>query len=152
MIRNFKKKFGGPNEVKFIIGDYDSGSYNMKNKEPAINKRFRRIFKNNGYKTYLVNEYKTSATCNGCHDDGLEKFRKRVSKNPKYLNKCKKKNKEPKAKYVNGLLRCMNVKECELVHNRDKNAVQNMIYIVNTIIETGERPDIFKRKANESPS
>ena len=152
MIRNFKNKFGGPNKVKFIIGDYDSGSYNMKSKEPAINKRFRRIFKNNGYKVYLVNEYKTSVTCNNCHDDKLETFRQRISKNPRYLNKCKKENKAPKAKSVNGLLRCTNVKECKLVHNRDKNAVQNMIHIVNAIIETGERPVIFKRKATESPS
>jgi hypothetical protein len=39
------------------IGDKDE---NMKGNEPTINKRFRRIFKNAGYKTYLINEFRTS--------------------------------------------------------------------------------------------
>lgn len=46
---------------------------------------------------------------------------------------------------IHGLLRCNNLK-CNVVHNRDKNAVKNMIYIVKNLFETGERPSIFSRK------
>jgi hypothetical protein len=138
MIKNFKNKYGS--ETIVIIGDYDKGQYNMKGKEPAICKRFRRIFKNNGYKVYLINEYKTSITCNGCKEDNLEPFIKRISKNPNSQS-----NKENKEVMVHGLLRCPN-DNCKIIHNRDKNAVQNMINIVNTIVKTGSRPEIFCRK------
>jgi len=47
---------------------------------------------------------------------------------------------------VNGLLSHKEDKlECEIIHNRDKNAVQNMLYIVKHIFETGKRPDVFSR-------
>ena len=42
------------------MGDYDSGGYHMKGNEPVICKKFRRIFRNAGYQTYLVNEFRTS--------------------------------------------------------------------------------------------
>jgi len=51
-----------------VVGDYD-----MKGKEPTICKKFRRIFRNTGYKTYLVNEFRTSKLYNCC-DEEIEKF------------------------------------------------------------------------------
>lgn len=45
----------------------------MKGKEPVILKKIRRIFKNTGYKTYLVNEFRTSKLCNHCHEE-IETF------------------------------------------------------------------------------
>ena len=51
-------------------------------KEPFICKKIRRIFQNAGYKTFLVNEFRTSKLCNCCHND-LE----RPSQKPKYKNK-----------------------------------------------------------------
>jgi hypothetical protein len=56
MINNFKKKFGNPEDTIFIIGDYDKGDYHRKGKEPTILKKFRNIFKNAKYNTYLINE------------------------------------------------------------------------------------------------
>ena len=45
-----------------------------------------------------------------------------------------------------GLLRCQSIKpKCEIIHNRDRNAVQNMLDIVESIITTGKRPSIFTR-------
>lgn len=103
----------------------------MKGKEPIICKKFRRIFKNAGYKTYLINEFRTSKLCNKCHNE-LEMFLEKPYKNGKKL--------------CHGLLRCQSIKpQCETIHNRDKNAVQNMLNIVNSIIKTGKRPDIFCR-------
>lgn len=47
---------------------------------------------------------------------------------------------------MNGLLCHTDIKpECEIIHNRDKNAVQNMLYIVETLKKTGKRPEKFSR-------
>ena len=56
--------------------DYDKGSYNMKGIEPVIYKKFRRIFNYAGYKTYLVNEFRTSKLFNYYHNI-LEYFKER---------------------------------------------------------------------------
>jgi len=136
MIKNFENKFGNPINTIFVIGDWDKGDYNMKGKEPTICKKFRRIFKNAGYRTYLINEYKTSKLCNCCNEE-LEKFLEKPSKKPKNKGKLE---------LCNGLLRCQTVKhKSEVFHNRDKNAVQNMLNIVKSIINTGKRPEIFCR-------
>jgi hypothetical protein len=68
----------------------------MKGVEPVICKKFRRIFKIAGYKTFLVNEYKTSMLCNCCHNE-LETFKKRLSKKPK---------RKGETEICHGLLRC----------------------------------------------
>ena len=135
LINNFQKKFGPPDKTVFIIGDYDKGNHHMKGVEPVICKRFRKIFKNAGYQTFLVNEFKTSKICNDCHGE-LEKFKMNRSKNP---------NKMGQQKLCHGLLRCQSVTQCKVIHNRDKNAVQNMLDIVESIFEHGKRPNIFCR-------
>ncbi|ATZ80118.1 hypothetical protein BMW23_0056 [Bodo saltans virus] len=138
LIKNFIKVFGNPKDVIFIMGDYDKGSYNMKRKEPVICKKFRRIFKNAGFMTFLINEFRTSMLCNGCKGE-LEKFMKRLSHKPKMY-------KEGKEELVHGLLRCQSIKhECEIYHNRDKNSVQNMLNIVEYIFKHGIRPKEFSR-------
>ena len=141
MIKNFSNKFGEPDTTIFVMGDYDKGDYHMKGKEPVICKKFRRIFRNAGYKTFLVNEFRTSKLCNECHEE-LEKFLERLCRKPKQF-------KEGKTELCNGLLRCQSVKhKCEIIHNRDKNAVQNMLNIVKSVYETGKRPEIFSRTDN----
>ena len=46
----------------------------------------------------------------------------------------------------NGLLSHQEDKQkCEIIHNRDNNAVQNMLNIVKSIFTIGRRPDIFTR-------
>ena len=35
---------------------------------------------------------------------------------------------------------------CTIIHNRDKNAIQNMLYIVEHIKKTGLRPEAYTRK------
>ena len=141
MVKNFQNKYGNPDKTIFVMGDYDKGDYHMKGKEPVICKKFRRIFKNAGYKTFLVNEFRTSKLCNCCHND-LENFLERPSQKPKY-------KKENKTEICHGLLRCQSVKhKCEIIHNRDKNAVQNMLNIVSSIFNAGKRPDAFCRAVN----
>jgi hypothetical protein len=69
----------------------------MKGLEPSICKKFRRIFKNAGYKVFLINEFRTSKFCNCFHQD-LDKFLTIAS------NKLKDKIKNKKTS-VNGLLK-----------------------------------------------
>ena len=105
----------------------------MKGKEPVICKKFRRIFRNVGYKT--------SKLCNWCHND-LEYFLERPSQKTKY-------KKENETEICHGLLQCQSVKhKCEIIHNRDKNAVQNMLNIVSSVFNTGKWPDVFCRTVN----
>ena len=151
MIENFKNKFGTPDKVIIVFGDRDKGSHNMKGLEPAICKKFRRLFKNVGYEVFLINEFNTSKLCNCCHQE-LDKFLIRASCKPK----DKKKNKKT---LVNGLLKhtvsnlegeLNPIPLCTIIHNRDKNAVQNMLYIVEHIIKTGLRPEAYTRKELET--
>ena len=136
MIKNFENKYGKANKTILVIGDYDKGDNNMKGKEPTICKKFRRIFRNAGYKTYLVNEFRTSKLCNCCNEE-IEKFLEKPSKKPK---------RKGEIDLCHGILRCQSVKHnCEIYHNRDKNAVQNMLKIVKYIFNTGKRPEVFCR-------
>ena len=151
LINNFSNKYGKPENTIFVLGDWDKGSYNMKGVEPIICKRIRRIFKNAGYETYLINEYCTSKLCNYCHEE-LDKFLIRKSQKPKDIKKNK-------SILVNGLLRHQDVNSneeqeqelvCGIYHNRDKNAVQNMISIVEELKKSGKRPLRFTRKIIEA--
>jgi uncharacterized alpha/beta hydrolase family protein len=85
MINNFKKKFGKPENTLVIVGDYDSKNH-MKGVEPIINRKIRKIFKNNKYETYLINEYNTSKLCHKCNHEN-ENFLYRESKKPKNKGK-----------------------------------------------------------------
>ena len=147
MIDNFKNKFGEPDKIIIAFGDHDKGQHNMKGLEPVICKKFRRIFKNAGFQVNLINEFNTSKMCSCCHCE-LDKFLIRESNKPR----DKKKNKKV---LVNGLLKhtvsnpegeLNDLQTCSMIHNRDKNAVQNMLYIVEQIKISGKRPDIFTRK------
>jgi hypothetical protein len=132
MLKNFSKKFGKPDKTVFVIGDYDKGSYNMKGCEPSICKKFRKIFKNYGYQTYLINEFRTSKISNCCSAE-LEKFLYKTTTSGKQF-------------LCHGLLRCTSITHnCQTIHNRDKNAVQNMLTIVESLFLTGKRPDEFSR-------
>lgn len=53
---------------------------------------------------------------------------------------------------VHGLLHHSGVKpSCEIIHNRDKNAIQNMLYIVEHIKKYKIIPIEFSRSSNSFP-
>jgi hypothetical protein len=60
------------------MSDYDKEDYHMKGKEPVISKKFRRIFRNACYKTFFVNEFRTSKLCNCCNEE-LERPRQKTN-------------------------------------------------------------------------
>jgi hypothetical protein len=81
MVKNFSNKYGKPDKSIFVMGNYDKGDYHMKGKEPVICNKFRKIFRNAGYKTFLVNEFRTSKLCNCCNGK-LEHFLERPNQKP----------------------------------------------------------------------
>ena len=140
MIKNFSNKFGKPDECIVVLGDYDKGEHNMKGKEPIINRRIRKIFRNNYYKVYMINEFRTSKLCNVC-ESNCSPFLKRESHKPKDIDK---KIKKGKLIEVWGLTLCEN-KKCSLIHNRDKNSVLNMYKITQSILNVKRRPEKYFR-------
>jgi hypothetical protein len=63
LINNFKKIFGKLKETIVIFGDWEQKQH-MKYKEPIKGKGngncMRMLFRQNNYKTYLVDEFRTS--------------------------------------------------------------------------------------------
>ena len=79
MLNRFDKKFGGPKRNIICIGDFEQKK-TLKYREPTKGKSFRKLFKNRGYKVYLVDEFRTS-----CRSfiDGSEMETFKMIPNPK---------------------------------------------------------------------
>jgi hypothetical protein len=74
----------------------------MKYKEPVKRKGIRRIFKDNGYKLYLVDEFRTSCMCSICKNE--------IGKCEKFITRKNPKPYKSGNILVHGALRC---KKCE---------------------------------------
>jgi len=131
MIKNFKKKMGNNKNTIVVIGDYSCKLKNIKGSLHAIAKQIIDIFRKSQYETYIIDEYNTSKVCNKCGSD-METFMRRMSPKPKQKDK---------EIIVHGLLRCTSVTQnCKAIHNRDTNAVLNMLKIVKQTKENLKRP------------
>ena len=143
--------------------------------EPIINRRIRKIFRNNGYEVYMINEFRTSMLCHRCESkcdnflkresNGLKPSRRNNdsgvshpvmqsiterSEKPEVFESHKPKDldkKTGKRKVIEvwGLTLCEN-KNCSLIHNRDKNSALNMYKIVESIYKGQGRPIKFRRE------
>ena len=96
---------------------------------------------NNDYEVYMINEFRTSKTCNVC-GSYCNTFMKRESKIPKHIDKITGKGQIIE---VWGLTLCEN-KNCSQIHNRDKNSALNMYKIVESIYKGQGRPKIYCRE------
>ena len=81
MINNFEKLYGKPDEVVICCGDWEQKQGMKYGKEPTKGRGIRKLFRQNGYKLYLVDEFRTSCKCSACNGGSCEKFITR--KNPK---------------------------------------------------------------------
>ena len=110
----------------------------MKYKEPIKGKGMRMLFKQNNYKTYLVDEFRTSCMCSICKTEigRCEKFQ--IRKNPKPYKSGN--------ILVHGLLTC---KKCSGVWNRDVNGATNIYKIAKNAINGLERPKYLCREKKE---
>ena len=104
----------------------------MKYKEPIKGKGIRKLFRENGYKVYLVDEYRTSCMCSKCCEGKCEKFITREDPKPYKKGNI----------IVHGALIC---KKCNAVWNRDVNGATNIFRIVKNIIDKKERPKYLCR-------
>ena len=137
MINEFKKFFGDEKKNIICIGDYDN--HNMKYKEPTKGKSFRKLFKNSGYKLFLVNEYNTSKT-SFLEGKLTEKFRKRGNPRPFKTD----------VHDVHGLLRFKsvhaNTPSTEILVNRDFNGAMNILKKAVCILNNINLPKNLTRK------
>ena len=131
MINRFEKLFGSPEETIVCFGDYEQKRH-MKFKEPIKGRGIRTLFRKKGYKTYLVDEFRTSCKCSKCEGGDCKKFL--VRENPKPYKK--------NLNLVHGLITC---KKCSNVWNRDCNGATNIYKIVKGYIRNKERPEYLCR-------
>jgi transposase len=137
MINNFKKIFGKPDEIVINIGDWEQKKQ-MKYKEATKGVGMRKLFRQNNYKVYLVDEFRTSCMCSICKEETgrCEKFQ--IRKNPKPYKSGN--------ILVHGALRCKN---CEAVWNRDVNSATNIYRIAKNAINGLERPKYLCREKKD---
>ena len=131
LIHQFKKIYGNEKETIICFGDYEQRKH-MKFKEPIKGKGMRTLFRKSGYKTYLVDEFRTSCKCSKCDGGSCEKFM--VRENPKPFRN--------NLSLVHGLLSCKN---CANVWNRDCNGAKNIYKIAYNSIHNIERPSYLCR-------
>jgi len=126
MILNFQKKFGTPETVIIAFGDWEQRQQ-MKYKEPTKGKGMRSLFRKYGYKTYLVDEFRSSCKCSQCNRGECKNFL--MVENPKpYRNN---------QQMCWGLLRC---KSCNGFWNRDCNGAKNIYKIAENSVKSIARP------------
>jgi len=137
MINNFKKIFGKPEETIVIFGDWEQKQH-MKYKEPIKGKGMRILFRQNNYKTFLVDEFRTSCMCSICKTElgRCEKFQIRKNPKPYKSNNI----------LVHGAIRCKN---CKAVWNRDVNGATNICRIAKNAINGIERPKYLCREKKD---
>lgn len=139
-MKNFKKKMGSNSKVDVVIGDYSINSSNMKGTESVISSQIVKLFQKYNYNTYVIDEYNTSKLCHCCNKV-LEPYKIRKSVKPKTKGTMM---------LVHGLLRHKSVtlqsktnQDCSKIHNRDKNAVSNMLKIVKHLLKHKIKPSNF---------
>ena len=137
LINNFKKIFGKPEDVIICLGDFEQKQH-MKYKEPIKGKGMRHLFRQNNYKTYLVDEFRTSCMCSICKEEvgRCEKFQIRENPKPYKSGNI----------LVHGLIKC---KTCLGVWNRDVNGATNIYRIAKNAINMIERPKYLCRVKKE---
>jgi hypothetical protein len=137
MINNFTKIFGKPEEVIITIGDWEQKKQ-MKYKEATKGIGMRKLFRQNNYKVYLVDEFRTSCMCSICKEKTgrCEKFQIRENPKPYKSGNI----------LCHGLLTC---KKCSGVWNRDVNSATNIYRIAKNAINGLERPKYLCREKKE---
>lgn len=150
--KNIKKKFG--KDCILILGNWSAA--HTKFHEPIKGKGLRNSLRKEGFKVYLLDEFKTSSICPSC-ENKLATFKECINPRPY------RRSTNPKVK-CHGLLRCLNqncLKKQALTEkdqknikyrlwNRDLAAVLNFRKIVFSLRSTSQKPAIFLRSQKDS--
>ena len=110
----------------------------MKYKEATKGIGMRKIFRQNNYKVYLVDEFRTSCMCSICKTEigRCEKFQIRENPKPYKSGNI----------LCHGLLKC---KTCCGVWNRDVNSATNIYRIAKNAINGLKRPKYLCREKKD---
>ena len=125
-----------------VIG-WGTGGTNQKGLKGSHmpNKTFRKFVERNSTMSLIdVDEYKTSQMCYGCHEK---------TENVYYWKEIDRKGERCRVKAkIYGLRRCEN-NECRITIDRDLNACQNILEIVENDLLSLERPSYLKRNKEQ---
>ncbi|KAI9362710.1 hypothetical protein BD770DRAFT_466065 [Pilaira anomala] len=150
--KNIRKKFG--KDCILILGNWSVSRTRFH--EPIKGNGLRNSLQKEGFKVYLLDEFKTSSICPSC-ENKLSAFKECI--NPR-LYRC---STNPKVT-CHGLLRCLNQNCLEKqaltekdqdnikyrLWNRDLAAVLNFRKIVISFRTTSQKPAIFSRSQKDS--
>jgi hypothetical protein len=155
MMNRFEKIFGSPDNATILMGDF-SRKTSMKYCEPTKGKSIRKLFKDRGYRLYLVNEYNTSCKL---YETGEELAKIRKDKDGRYVHRLlgSKILKRSIARENMGLSKDPFIvyhMECgyrpTIIH-RDLNGSLNIRYKGWCIVNGFEIPEYMKRSKQEEP-
>ncbi|KAI9366600.1 hypothetical protein BD770DRAFT_423433 [Pilaira anomala] len=150
--KNYRKKFG--KDCILILGNWSASRTRFH--EPIKGNGLRNSLRKEGFKVYLLDEFKTSSICPSC-ENKLATFKECINPRPY------RRSTNPKVT-CHGLLRCLNQnclekqalteKDQENIKyrlwNRDLAAVLNFRKIVISLRTTSQKPAIFLRSQKDS--
>ena len=141
-MRRFRERFGGPDTTAICWGDWSEhgreGSTHMRVHEPTRRIGLRRLFRRNGYKVWLVDEYLTSKRCHGCPAGECATFR--CVRNPRPRQAA---TRPWTTRW--GLTRCGS---CHRLWDRDVNSALNILWAaVRHLVHGQGRPGCLSRAA-----
>ena len=131
LIKNFRKMFGNTNETIIVLGDFEQRKH-RKFKEPTKGIGFRSLFRKQGYKVYLADEFRTSCKCSNCEGGECKKFLIGTNPKPGKDNQI----------LLHTLLRCKN--GCG-IWNRDCNGAKNIYKVSHNAVMGEDRPEHLLR-------
>jgi hypothetical protein len=130
LIKGFKQKFGGPDEVFVGFGDWEAAAH-MRFKHPVKGKGYRTLFKRAGYNICLVDEFKTSSYCSNCQNGDQDS---------KMSNA-----RDEDGNSIHSLLIC---KKCRILWNRDINGAINILKCLEMKKAGKKRPKFLRRQSS----
>ena len=142
-------------DTAIIMGDWSDAGHTMKFQTSSKTKGFEKLYRRNGFKNYLLDEYKTSCQSPIEEDGPPEYILCRPNPRPwRRRGRLFGKDNDSKKKWktVHGLLCCKNMNERQQTGlpvftywNRDDMSTENMRIIVRTMLKGGKRPERYCR-------
>ena len=173
MVNRFKEKFGSPDKVGILYGDF-SQRQTLKGRPPTLGKGMRRVFERNGYRVLLVDEFRTSCRLYKTGEE-LVNFQRDTGKRKSYRIGRDRKAKGKGSHYVHRLLSQKTIQEqlkgvdgesktakiaqmikrgkMPVIINRDLNGSLNILHKGRCVLKGEKLPEYFNRpKGSERKS
>jgi len=107
MLNKFEEKFGKPEKIIVCIGNYSQT--HLRGTAPVKGKGYRKLFKDQGYNVFLIDEFRTSSLCHLCHNK-LNMFHRKCDRKCKKSVEKKEPNDETK-RYIRVVLGCLSTRQ-----------------------------------------